>query len=59
MSWYVDDNKLSHKDSKMVDAILSEMTKKIGNLTTTRGDNHIFLGMKLSVDRKFKTFSVD
>ena len=59
MCWYIDDNKLSHKDSRVVDSILQEMTDKFGELTTTRGDEHVFLGMKLKINRKDKNFSVD
>ena len=56
--WYVDDNKLSHKDPKVVTNILNEMESKFGKLTTTRGKEHTFLGMKLKI-KKNKTFEVD
>ena len=56
--WYVDDNKLSHKDPKVVTKILDEMESKFGKLTTTRGKEHTFLGMKLKI-KKNKTFEVD
>ena len=59
MAWYVDDNKLSHKDPKVVDALLQEMTNRFGELTVTRGDEHTFLGMKLKIDRIKKFFTVD
>ena len=59
MTWYVDDNKLLHKDPRVVDSILKEMTNRFGELTTTRGDEHVFLGMKLKIDRRSKTFTVD
>ena len=35
MSWYVDDNKLSHDDSRVVDDILNTISKKFGDLTIT------------------------
>ena len=61
MAWYVDDNKLSHKDPKVVDEILKQMSEKFGDLSasTTRGTDHVFLGMKLKIDKKKQVFSVD
>ena len=59
MAWYVDDNKLSHKDPKVVDSILKEMTDRFGELTTTQGDEHVFLGMKLKLNKKEKSYAVN
>lgn len=42
MEWYVDDNKLSHKDPRVVNEILSEMSNRFGDLTITRGNGHTF-----------------
>eukprot|EP00957_Ditylum_brightwellii_P090283 6875761-Ditylum_brightwellii.AAC.1 len=52
LTWYVDDNKLSHVDSKVVDDILEKITEHFGELTRTRGDEHTFLGMKLKIKDK-------
>ena len=45
IAWYVDDNFVSHEDSKVVDSILSSMTEKFGDLKVTRGKKHAFLGV--------------
>ena len=45
--WYVDDNKISHKDSKVVDQIIEKIEAKFGKMSSTRGDKHDFLGMEL------------
>jgi hypothetical protein len=46
--WYVDDNKISHCDPKVVDSIIIEIEKKFGNMTITRGKEHTFLGMNIT-----------
>ena len=51
MTWYVDDNKLSHKDPAVVTEVLEEISKHIGNLTITRGKKHTFLGMNIRCAR--------
>ena len=49
--WHVDDVKISHKDSKVVDEFISWMDQKYsdenGKITVTRGKIHVFLGMTL------------
>eukprot|EP00957_Ditylum_brightwellii_P113563 8658742-Ditylum_brightwellii.AAC.1 len=57
LAWYVDDNKLSHADLKVVDDILEKITEHLGELTTTRVDEHTLLGMKLKI--KDKKIEVD
>ncbi len=47
MTWYVDDNKLSHVDSKVNDEIIATIEKRFPGLVITRGKEHIFLGMKI------------
>ena len=56
MCWYVDDNKVSHKDSKVVDDIIQKISEIFGDLTTTRGNKHKFLGMDFEItdDKKIK-----
>jgi Reverse transcriptase (RNA-dependent DNA polymerase) len=46
--WYVDDNKISHVDPNVVTEILLQIEKKFGKMTTTRGKEHVFLGMKIN-----------
>ena len=45
--WYVDDNKISHKNPRVVTSILSKIEKRFGKLTITRGKQHTFLGMDI------------
>jgi hypothetical protein len=57
--WHVDDLKISHIDSLVVDGILSELNTKYGKeapLTVTRGKIHDYLGLTLdfSDDGKVK-----
>ena len=56
--WYVDDNKVSHVDPKVVDEILKIMEKKFGKLTVTRGSKHTYLGMNINL-RNDNRFEVD
>ena len=52
LAWYFDDNKLLHINPKVVDMVLKRITEHFGELTTTRGDEHTFLGMKLKIKDK-------
>lgn len=45
IAWYVDDNKVSHKDSRVVDRIIELIEERFGKMTVTRGKRHVFLGM--------------
>ena len=45
--WYVDDNKISHKDPKVVDSVITELEKKFDKITVTRGKEHNFVGMDI------------
>ena len=48
--WHVDDLKISHVDSKVVDEVLSSLKEefgKVGELTVKRGKVHDYLGMTL------------
>eukprot|EP00977_Amphora_coffeiformis_P004081 scaffold820_cov158-Amphora_coffeaeformis.AAC.1 len=50
VSWHVDDLKVSHIDSKQVDTFLQwvkDTYGAIGEVKTTRGKVHDYLGMKL------------
>ena len=56
--WYVDDNKISHKDQAVVNDLIQCIKAKFGHMTKTQGDEHEFLGMKLHFDRQNKTVKV-
>jgi hypothetical protein len=43
--WYVDDNKISHVDCRVVTKIIKRIEKRFGKMTVTRGNKHVFLGM--------------
>lgn len=47
VAWYVDDNKVSHKDPAVVSQVLKKIEKKFGKMTVTRGKKHTFLGMNI------------
>jgi hypothetical protein len=50
VSWHVDDLKISHEETKIVDSFLEWIKKtygSIGEVKTTRGKIHDYLGMKL------------
>jgi hypothetical protein len=44
--WYVDDNKISHKDPDVVSDVINRIEERFGKMTVTRGRNHLFLGMR-------------
>ena len=46
--WHVDDLKISHVDPKVVDRILDYLTEQFEELSTTRGNNHTYVGMAIS-----------
>ena len=48
---YVDDNKISHVETKVVDKFLDLFKEKYGDLTVTRWNTHEFLGMDLTVTK--------
>ena len=45
--WYVDDNKISHKNRKVVDDVIKRLESKFGKMSQTRGEEHDFLGMHI------------
>ena len=47
IAWYVDDMKISHVDSKVVDWLIEELEKVHGKMTVTRGNKHTFVGMDI------------
>jgi hypothetical protein len=57
--WYVDDNKLSHKDPEVVTMILNEIKKHFGELVISRGNKHDLLGMHVEMNRSNKTVEIE
>ena len=49
IAWYVDNNKISHKDQSVVTNILNMIEEKFGKITITRGKEHDYLGMKIKL----------
>jgi hypothetical protein len=45
--WYVDDTKISHVDDKVVTGVIAKLEEKFGEMTVTRGKEHVFLGMNI------------
>ena len=50
--WYVDDDKVSHVDDKVVTEVIDLMKGHFGDLTVTRGKTHHFLGMNMHIHDK-------
>ena len=50
--FYVDDNKISHKDSTVVTQVLDQISKYFGDLSITRGNKHDFLAMNIEIKDK-------
>ncbi len=48
ITWYVDDNKISHADDNVVINIIETIEGRFGKMTVTRGKDHVFLGMNIS-----------
>jgi hypothetical protein len=48
VGWYVDDNKISHVDDKVVTGIIEKIENRFGKMTVTRGKKHVFLGMHIT-----------
>ncbi|KAG7347353.1 reverse transcriptase RNA-dependent DNA polymerase [Nitzschia inconspicua] len=46
--WYVDDNKISHVDPKVVTDVIAAIERHFGKMTVTRGRHHKFLGMDIT-----------
>ena len=47
IAWYVDNNKRSHVDPKIVDGIINKIEEKFGKMTVTRGKKHTFVIMDI------------
>ena len=53
--WYVDDNKASHVDSRVIDNLLDIIKTHFGEIKITRGKKHTFLGMNLRITEDKKS----
>jgi len=49
--WYVDDNKISHVNSKVVDDVIKQIEAKFVKMSQTSGEDHDFLGMNIRFKR--------
>ena len=47
IAWYVDDTKISHVDPNVVTRIIQKIEDRFGKMTVTRGQDHVFLGMRI------------
>ena len=47
IAWYVDDNKISHKNPQVVDDIIAAIEKRHGKMKVCRGKKHVFVGMDI------------
>ena len=45
--WWVDDNYISHVSDGVLDLVIGKIEERFGKMSVTRGDEHVFLGMKL------------
>ena len=45
--WWVDDNYISHVSDGVLDMVISKIKERFGTMAVTRGEEHVFLGMKL------------
>ena len=56
--WYVDDNKISHMDMKVVEDVISKIESKFGKMTVTTGNEQDFLGMNIKYRKGKVTISM-
>ena len=45
--WFVDDTKISHQDSTVVDWVIQQIESKFGKMTVKRGRKHTFVGVDI------------
>jgi hypothetical protein len=48
VAWYIDDNKISHVDHKIITGVADEIEARFGKMTITRGKKHVFWGMDIT-----------
>ena len=49
MAWYVDDVKISHRNSAVVSKLIEQIENLFGDVKAVRGNDHTYLGMNVSV----------
>ena len=56
ISWYVDNNNISHTDENVVTNILDKMKEHFGDIKIYKSDSHMFLGNSIVLrdDQKFE-----
>ena len=57
--WYVDDVKVSHVSQQVLDSITYKMQQHFGPMEIVKGDEHSYLGMNLTIDRKRKVIEIE
>ena len=45
--WYVDDTKISHRRSKVVDWVINELEERFGKMTVKCGRKQTFVGVDI------------
>ena len=50
ISWYMDDNKLSHKNSSVISDIINKVKKHFRYLSFVRGKRNTLFGMKIEIN---------
>ena len=50
VGFWVDDNKISHKDPEVVSQVIKEIEEYFGKMVVTRGKEHSFLGMDIKMN---------
>ena len=56
--WYVNDNKVSHRNPQVVSDVIAKIETFFGKMTVTRGLEHDFLGMHIVFDRSSGTATI-
>jgi len=51
VDWYVDDAKISHVKTKVVDWVVKQWNDKFDTLTKKRGNKHTFVGMDIEITK--------
>lgn len=50
ITWYVDNNKISHVNEDIVEEVVTKIKEKFGKMAVTRGKKHVFLGMEIELN---------
>ena len=58
IGFWVDDNVASHMSIDVLNAVIVELEKHVGQMVVSRGDTHIFLGMLIKFKREYNTLSI-